>query len=514
MTIYHSPHGALVVPDVSITDLVLGGLAISGDRVVLRCEVTGHALSGAVLADRIRRLAGGFVAQGIGPGSVVAIMSGNTPEFATVFHGVALAGATLTTVNPTYTAHELRHQVIDSGASLLIVPLALLPVAQAATDGTGVLRLVTLDPGGDVPVLDDLMGDALGAQVPVDLRRGVVVLPYSSGTTGLPKGVQLSHHNLVANVLQVQAMIGLKPGDVTLAILPFFHIYGMQVLMNVYLAAGAGMVTLPRFDLAVALTVLARDRVDKFFVAPPVVLALAKHPMVAEYDLSALTFILSAAAPLGADLAQACATRLGAEVAQGYGMTEASPATHFSHPGTNRTGTVGVTVPGTEARLVDPVTGLDAEPGAEGEIWVRGPQVMLGYHNNPEATARTLSADGWLHTGDLATVDADGYFSILDRVKELIKVSGFQVAPAEVEAALQAHPGIADAAVTAIPDDQSGQRPKAFIVAKPGVTLTGADVLEFLGQRLAPYKRPTAIAFVDSIPKSASGKILRRLLKD
>ncbi len=510
MTIHTSPMGGFAVPDVSISDLVLSGLAVSGDRVVLRCDASGYALTGHVLADRIRRLAGGLAARGMGPGSVVAIMSGNTPDFATVFHGVALAGATMTTVNPTYTAPELSHQLRDSGASVLIVPSALLAVAEEAAKGTAVTLVATLDRAEGVTSIDDLMGPPIQAQVPVDLVGHAVVLPYSSGTTGLPKGVRLSHRNLVANVLQVQALIGVRPGDVTLAILPFFHIYGMQVLMNMYLSHGAGLVTLPRFDLAQALSVLAAERVEKLFVAPPVVVALAKHPMVADHDLSALRFMLSGAAPLGGDVAQAASARLGAEVTQGYGMTEASPVTHFTAPSSNRPGTVGQLVPGTEARLVDPATGLDAE---EGEVWVRGPQVMLGYHNNDEATARTLTADGWLKTGDLARVQADGYFEILDRVKELIKVSGFQVAPAEVEAALLAHPDIADAAVTAIADEESGERPKAHVVRRAGVDLGVEAVLAHLAGRLAPYKRPTEVVFVDSIPKSASGKILRRLLK-
>lgn len=510
MKIYKSPFGDLPIPEVSITDLVLDGLKKAPAGPVLSCEVTGYSLTAAELANRIRCFAGGLVQRGFGPGTVVAIMSGNTPDFATVFHGTALARGTVTTVNPTYTAPELHHQLTDSGAQLLIVAPALLTMAQEAAKGTNVALVATLEKVEGAPAIDDLFGPPLMAQVQVDLAEQPVVLPYSSGTTGLPKGVRLSHRNLVANVVQIQYLMGLKPGDVTLAALPFFHIYGMQVLMNLYLSQGGRLVTLPRFDLELALKALSRERAEKFFVAPPIVLVLAKHPMVDKFDLSALNFVLSGAAPLGGDLAEAASRRLGAEVTQGYGMTEASPVTHFTPPGKNRPGTVGPLAPMTEARIINPETGEDAK---EGEIWIRGPQVMLGYLNNAEATARTLSEDGWLHTGDSGRVSEDGYFSILDRVKELIKVSGFQVAPAEVEAVLQSHPKIADAAVTAMPDDDTGERPCAHVVVKPGEAVTQDEIIDFLGTCLAPYKRPTRVNFVDAIPKSASGKILRRLLK-
>ncbi|MCX7890622.1 MAG: AMP-binding protein, partial [Rhodobacteraceae bacterium] len=328
--------------------------------------------------------------------------------------------------------------------------------------------------------LGALAGPPLEAQVPVDLDRHVVVLPYSSGTTGLPKGVMLSHRNLVVNVIQCDGLVSLQPRERTLAFLPFFHIYGMQVLMNLYLARGGVLITLPRFELEAALRIMQDHRTFRLFVAPPVVLALAKHPLVDRFDLSALKVILSAAAPLGTDLAEACAKRLGVEVIQGYGMTELSPITHANPVGRGRPGSVGIAAPMTEVRIVDPESGRVLGPGETGEIVIRGPQVMLGYLNRPEATAAMIEPEGWLHTGDLGHVDADGYMYVVDRVKELIKVKGFQVAPAELEALIVAHPGVADVAVVGEPDEEAGELPVAHVVRAPGSEVTGAEIMDFL----------------------------------
>jgi len=339
------------------------------------------------------------------------------------------------------------------------------------------------------------------------------VLPYSSGTTGLPKGVMLSHHNLVANLVQGGTLLELPPHATTLAILPFFHIYGMMVLMNTYLWAGGTLVTLPRFDLETSLRLIAQYRMEKLMVVPPLVLALAKHPMVDQYDLSSVRMIMSAAAPLGVELANACAARLGCEVMQGYGMTEASPITHLTPPGGSRAGAVGQTAPLTQSRVVDPETALDMPEGEPGEVWVCGPQVMLGYLNNAEATARTVTADGWLRTGDLGRIDAEGYLWILDRVKELIKVKGFQVAPAELEAILLGHPEIGDCAVIGVADDEAGELPLAFVVRRGDSAITEEAVKAHLAGQVATYKRLSAVRFTDTIPKTASGKILRRHLR-
>jgi acyl-CoA synthetase (AMP-forming)/AMP-acid ligase II len=282
--------------------------------------------------------------------------------------------------------------------------------------------------------------------------------------------------------------------------------------MNHGLRCGATVVTLPRFDFEQALRVMQDYRVTVAPLVPPIILGLSKSPAVEAFDLSALRMIFSGAAPLGEGLARECAARLGCEVVQGYGMTETSPATHIATPAHNKPGSVGLCVPNEEVRLVSVETGEDVGPNERGELLVRGPQVMKGYLNRPDATAETIDAEGWLHTGDVAYADEDGYFYIVDRAKELIKYKAFQVAPAELEAVLLAHPSIADAAVIPSPDEEAGEVPKAFVVVREGHGLTEGEVVGFVASRVAPYKKVRRVEFVEQIPKSPSGKILRRLL--
>jgi acyl-CoA synthetase (AMP-forming)/AMP-acid ligase II len=324
----------------------------------------------------------------------------------------------------------------------------------------------------------------------------------------------LTHRNLIANIAQTVTPAHIREDEKFIAVLPFFHIYGMQVLMNTGLRAGATIITMPRFDLEQFLQLHQDYRITRSFVAPPIVVALAKHPLVDQYDLSALEQVFSGAAPLSAELALEAGARLGCEVVQGYGMTELSPVSQLTPPGQFKPGSVGVTAPNTELRIVDPSTGEDLGLDADGEMWVRGPQVMKGYLNNPEATAATLDADGWLHTGDIGHVDADGHVFVVDRLKELIKYKGFQVPPAELEALLLTHPAVADAAVIGRPDAEAGEVPVAFVVLKPGQTVSADEIKSFVADQVAHYKRLGDVRFVEAVPKSASGKILRRLLRD
>ena len=513
-TIIHtSPLPDVEIPDQSITDCVLAAAAGRAGEVAIT-DGAASSYTFSELHDAVRRLAGGLRSRGVGPGTTVAILAPNVPEYAVVFHAIALAGGTVTTINPTYSPQEVRFQLIDAGASWLVTVPIFLEAARTASEGTGVEQVVVMGQAEGAVPLASLFGEPVD-QVPVDYAEHVVVLPYSSGTTGLPKGVMLTHRNLVANIAQMEHTFVPSDGEVALAVLPFFHIYGMQVLMNMLLAFGVRVVTMPRFDMVRALELVQQQRITRFFAVPPMVLGLAKHPAVDDFDLSSVKQIFSGAAPLGADLAAAAAARVGCEVVQGYGMTELSPVSHCTPEGQFRPGTSGVTISNTEIRIVDPATGADLGVGQPGELLVRGPQVMKGYLNNPEATAETLDSDGWLHTGDVAVIDDEDHVSIVDRIKELIKYKGFQVPPAELEAVLITHPAVADAAVIGIADTEAGELPKAFITLAPGAAApTLADLQSHVAEHLASYKQVRALEVLEAIPKSASGKILRRELRD
>ena len=511
--IHRSPLPDVEIPAVPLTGYVLARAAELADKPALIEGATGRVMTYGQLAAGIRSLAGGLVTHGFAPGDVLALMAPNLPEYAVVFHGVAMAGGVVTTINPSYTEREVAHQLNDAGAGILVTIPMFLKTARAAATDTGVTEIYVLGEADGTPSLTSLFGPPLAEQVPVD-PEALIVLPYSSGTTGLSKGVMLSHRNLVANIAQVLAASQLNSDDVLIAVLPFFHIYGMQVLMNTGLRAGATIVTLPRFELAQFLEVHQTHRATRTFVAPPIVVALAKHPLVDSYDLSSLDQIFSGAAPLSAELALECAARIGCDVVQGYGMTELSPVSHLTPPGMLKVGSVGVTAPNTQTRIVDPASGDDLAIDLDGEIWVRGPQVMQGYLNNPQATAITLDSDGWLHTGDIGHVDSDGHLYVVDRLKELIKYKGFQVPPAELEALLLTHPAVADAAVVGLPDEEAGEIPAGYVVLRPGQSATAEQIQEFVAGQVASYKQIRRLTFLDAVPKSASGKILRRVLRE
>jgi acyl-CoA synthetase (AMP-forming)/AMP-acid ligase II len=508
-----SPHPDVDIPVLPLHEYVLRDAMGRADQAALIDGPSGRTLTYGQLAGGVRRVAAGLAARGFAKGDVFAIFSPNLPEYALAFYGVSAAGGINTTVSPLYTADELARQLEDSGARLLLTVPPFLDKARDAAGRSGVEEVFVFgEAEGATPFAALLTAGDTPPEVEFDPANDLVALPYSSGTTGLPKGVMLTHRNLVANLCQGTTALLADEGERLIAVLPFFHIYGLVVLMAAALSRGSTLVTMPRFDLEQFLGLLQDQRITQAYVAPPIVLALAKHPLVEKYDLSPLQAVFSGAAPLSASLEQACTDRLGCAVMQGWGLTETSPVvtTNFNTPQGPQPGSVGVPLPNTEMRVVDPATGADVSRGETGELLVRGPQVMQGYLNSPEATAAMLDPDGWLHTGDLGKIDEHGYVYIVDRVKELIKYKGLQVAPAELEAVLISHPEVADAAVVRFPDEEAGEVPKAFVVARGQVD--PGELMAFVAERVAPHKKVRQVEFVDEIPKAASGKILRRVL--
>ncbi|MFB6903473.1 4-coumarate--CoA ligase family protein [Streptomyces bacillaris] len=519
--VFRSEYADVPALDTPIHEAVLGGAAEFGDTVALIDGVNGTSLTYAQLDGFHRRIAAALAEAGLRKGDVLALHSPNTIAYPAVFYGATRAGASVTTVHPLATPEEFAKQLADSGAKWIVTVSPLLETARRAAELTGgVQEIYVCDQAeGHTSVLDMLASTAPEPAVAIDPGEDIAALPYSSGTTGTPKGVMLTHRSIGTNLEQLRPFIPMGEGERILAVLPFFHIYGLTALMNAPLRSGSTVVVLPRFDLAQFLAAIQTHRITGLYVAPPIVLALAKHPLVGEYDLSSLRYIVSAAAPLDAELAAACSARLGLPpVRQAYGMTELSPGTHVVPLSVEQPppGTVGRLLPNTEMRIVsleDPAR--DAEPGTDGEILIRGPQVMKGYLGRPDATADMIDADGWVHTGDVGRVDEEGWLYVVDRVKELIKYKGYQVAPAELEALLLTHEQVADAAVIGVYDAEGNEVPKAFLVRSPGAEgLTEDDVLAYVAERVSPYKKVRQAEFVDVVPRAASGKILRRELRD
>jgi acyl-CoA synthetase (AMP-forming)/AMP-acid ligase II len=511
--IFRSPHPDLAIPAVNVSSFVLDRCAMFGDRPAIIDSATGRTLSYAQMVLDVERVAAGLALRGFGKGGVFAICCPNMPEYATTLLAVFRRGGIATTMNPLYTAEEIARQLRETKAQFLLTIPALAERCIEAARSTQVREIFVLgEAPGTTPFAALFAEPGAAASVPVDPQADLAAMPYSSGTSGVPKGVMLTHFNLVAQLTQAETILKRSPDEVIAAVLPFFHIYGLMLILLHGLRHGVTLVSMARFDFVQFLECVQKYRVSNAPLVPPIVLGLAKHPAVDQYDLTSLRQIGSGAAPLGAEVERACAQRLGCSIMQGYGMTEFAGAsvTNVEGPGAIKVGSVGKCWPNMEARIVDVETGADLGPDQRGELWMRGPNVMLGYFERPDATRETLTPDGWLRTGDIAYVDADGDFYIVDRVKELIKHNAYQIAPAELEAVLLRHPAVADAAVIPSPDEESGEVPKAFVVLKGAVEPDA--ILAFVAEHVAPYKKIRRIAVVDGIPKSPSGKILRRVL--
>nr|AFG26324.1 4-coumarate-CoA ligase [Cinnamomum osmophloeum] len=476
-----------------------------------------------------QKSAAGLSKLGIKKGDVIMILLQNSPEFAFSFMGASMIGAITTTANPFCTSAEIFKQFSVSGAKLVITQSQYVDKLRDTGEKFPKIgedfTVITVDDPPESCLHFSVISGADEREIPsvsID-PDDPVSMPFSSGTTGLPKGVFLTHKSLISSVAQQvdgeNPNLYLKTDDIVLCVLPLFHIYSLNSVLLCSLRAGAGVLLMHKFEIRSLLELIQRHRVSVAPVVPPLVLALAKNPMVASFDLSSIRIVLSGAAPLGKELEEALHSRLPQAIfGQGYGMTEAGPVLSMclgfarqAFP--TKSGSCGTVVRNAELKVIDPETGFSLQYNQPGEICIRGPQIMKGYLNDAEATASTIDVDGWLHTGDVGYVDDDDEVFIVDRVKELIKFKGFQVPPAELEALLISHPSIADAAVVPQKDEAAGEVPVAFVVRSSGFELTEEAVKEFIAKQVVFYKRLHKVYFVHAIPKSASGKILGKDLR-
>jgi len=536
--------GEIEVPEISLD----GILRRTAQRVPARTALNflGARTTYAQLDAAVDRFAHVLQGMGVTRGDHVSLHLPTSPAFVIASMGAVRAGASVVPMNPLYVERELAVLFADTTPKVSVTLDVLVPrLRRVADDGVGRPgRLVVTGIQDSLPApikwlypikarreghwnpqphnyetpnLFRLLREAPAGPVessasPDDLA----VLQPTGGTTGLPKAAMLTHRNLVANAVQVAAWFpeATKDGPPTLLCpLPLFHIYGLTVAMNYALLTGGTLLLLPRFDPMQVLKTAAHNRPNLFPGAPTMYQAIAHHPEVGKFDLSSIDACISGAAPLSLEVQRDFEAITGGRVCEGYGLTEASPVTHCNPiHGERRNGTIGLPFPSTDARVVDPATGAVVGVGAPGELEVRGPQVMAGYWQRPEETAATLR-DGWLRTGDIATMDADGYFTIVDRAKDLIIVGGINVYPREVEDVLHSHPAVADAAVIGVPDERRGEVPFGFVVPAKGATVTEAELLEHCRANLARYKIPRGIEFRPELPKTFIGKVLRKDLR-
>jgi PAS domain S-box-containing protein len=417
----------LHVPSLPLPEFLLLRAAELAGKPALIDGVTGRRVTYGELAEAAARTATGLAARGFGRGDVLAIWSPNVPEYAVAAYGAGLAGGTVTSINPLFNAMELAHQLRDSRARVLVAAPQFAPAAADAARSTGVRDVFVF---GEAPGVEPFTSLSASGRKPepagVDPREDVAALLYSGATTGLPKGVMLTHFNLVADLVQMQAVERMAAEEVVMGVVPFYHIYGFNVVLNLTLHAGATLVVLPRFNVEEFLRAMQDHSVTTAFLVPPIVRTLARHPLVERYDLTSLRYIMSAAAPLPEETARACTARMGCVIKQAYGLTETGPTTHWTPRDAVRVNSAGPPVPNTECRVVDVAGKRDLPAGELGEIWVRGPQVMKGYLNNPEVTRRVLDEEGWFHTGDIGYQDPDGYIYVIDRANDLVKFRGLQ----------------------------------------------------------------------------------------
>ena len=478
------------------------------------------------LLEQAERIAAALAEAGIAPGDRVAVLLPNLPELVAAFWGILKAGAVIVLSNPLYTEQELRHNLADAGARALISHERLWPKVDGLRESLGLVAVFLVpdaETRSSVPYdgkrvfpWSALVSGKRGLSVPIpDPRRDLALLQYTGGTTGVPKGAMISHYNILSNVRQIEAVLRLRVEEhhVFLAVLPLFHIYALTICVGVGAAVAGAVAPFPRFSPREVLQGIQTHRPTVFPGAPSLYIALLHQKDLSEYDLSSLRYCICGSAPMPFEYLRQFEEKTGAVVMEGYGLTEASPVTHLNTARKHgKPGSIGLPLPDTDAKIVDMDVGdLTLKTGVPGELIVRGPQVSLGYWNLPDETANTFR-NNWLFTGDIAQMDEEGYFTIVDRKKDMVIVGGYKVYPREIDEVLHEHPLVKEAISVGMSHPTRGEVIKAFIVPVDGAKLSAEEVLAHCRKRLANYKIPRAVEFRDELPKSAVGKVLRRLL--
>nr|BAF93472.2 4-coumarate:coenzyme A ligase [Eucalyptus globulus subsp. globulus]BAI47543.1 4-coumarate:coenzyme A ligase [Eucalyptus globulus subsp. globulus] len=523
--IFRSKLPDIYIPDnLSLHAYCFENISEFADRPCVINGATGQTYTYAEVELISRRVSAGLNGLGVGQGDVIMLLLRNCPEFVFAFLGASYRGAISTTANPFYTPGEIAKQASAAQAKIVITQAAYADKVRPFAEENGV-KVVCIDtaPEGCLHFSELMQADENAAPAADVKPDDVLALPYSSGTTGLPKGVMLTHRGQVTSV--AQQVDGDNPNlyhhkeDVILCTLPLFHIYSLNSVMFCALRVGAAILIMQKFEIVALMELVQRYRVTILPIVPPIVLAIAKSAEVDRYDLSSIRTIMSGAAPMGKELEDAVRAKLpNAKLGQAYGMTEAGPVLAMclafaKEPFEIKSGACGTVVRNAEMKIVDPETGASLPRNQAGEIRIRGHQIMKGYLNDPEATANTIDKEGWLHTGDIGYIDDDDELFIVDRLKELIKYKGFQVAPAELEAMLIAHPSISDAAVVPMKDEVASEVPVAFVVKSNGSVITEDEIKQYISKQVVFNKRINRVFFTDAIPKAPSGKILRKDLR-
>jgi long-chain acyl-CoA synthetase len=542
---------SLTYPDQTLGQMLLDSAHKFGDRpachLILRYLgpfALGGRLSYRALADQSTRFASALTALGVKKGDRVALILPNLPQFVIAFYGTLLIGAVVVNTNPQYTARELEFQLADSGAETVVVLSGLYGRLAEAQPKTAVRNVIITDisdyvTGPGIPLVkSSLRKHGLMANVPpaagiyafrpllsahpeappkvAITQEDIALFQYTGGTTGVPKAAMLSHGNMVANTVQTGAwMYTLQPGkERMMGAIPFFHVYGVTVSMclGIYIAAELVILPTPR-PIDNVMKAIHREKATVYPGVPAMYIGIINHPDVGKYDLRSVKACISGAAALPMEVQIRFGEITGGRLVEGYGLTEAAPVTHCNPIyGERRNGSIGLPFPDVDAKIMDYDTFQERQAEEVGELWLRGPQVMQGYWNGDEQTASAITADGWLRTGDIARMDKDGYFYIVDRLKDIIIASGFNIVPREVEEVLYEHPKVQEAVVAGVPDKYRGESVKAFLVLRPGVTATAEEIVEHCRARLAPYKVPKQVEFRAELPKTMVGKFLRRVL--